>query len=108
MERLLAWAPKGEELRARLLAGFSYLGILCFLPLLLNRNDPFVSFHARQGLVIWIWGVLALFTLGLPGFGWFFRFSASLITTLSLVGLLSVALRKTWKFPLIHDLAEKL
>jgi hypothetical protein len=59
-------------------------------------------------LVLWGWGVLALFALGIPGLGWFFRISASLITTLSLIGLLSVLLKKTWSFPFIHDLAERL
>ena len=108
MKPVPTWAPKGEDVRSRLMAGFSYLGVLCFVPLLFNRDDPFVAFHARQGLVIWSWGVLALFALSMPGFGWFFRFSASLITTLSLIGLLSVALHKTWKFPFIHDLSEKL
>ncbi|MEI8397473.1 MAG: hypothetical protein WCF85_22380 [Rhodospirillaceae bacterium] len=108
MKPALEQAFDGVAVRSRLMAGFSYLGVLCFVPLLFNRDDPFVGFHARQGLVIWIWGVLALFALSIPGFGWFFRFSASLITTLSLIGLVSVALRKTWKFPFIHDLAEKL
>ena len=103
-----AWVLSSENVRSRLMAGLSYLGMLCFVPLLFNRGDQFVAFHARQGLVLWIWGVLALFALYLPGFGWFFRLSASLITTLSLIGLVSVVLLRTWKFPFIHDLAEKL
>ncbi len=102
------WMPSGEQIRSRLMAALSYLGVLCFIPLLFGRNDPFVNFHARQGLVIWAWSVLALISLGLPGFGWFFRFSVNLITILSLIGLVAVALHKTWKFPFVHDLAEKL
>lgn len=99
---------KRLELRLKLMAAFSYLGILCFIPLLFNRDDEFVAFHARQGLVIWGWSVLALFTLGIPGLGWFFRFSSSIITLLCLAGLVSVLLQQKWKFPLVHDLAEKL
>ncbi len=109
MKLNLSWIPtEGIEVRSRLMAAFSYLGVLCFVPLLFGRDDPFVNFHARQGLVIWIWGVLALFALAVPGLGWFFRFSASLVTTLSIFGLVSVALHKTWRFPFICDLSEKL
>ncbi len=108
LKSALAWVPKGKDVRSPLMAAFSYLGVLCFVPLLFNRDDPFVSFHARQGFVIWICGVLALLALSLPGFGWFFRLSASLIATLSLAGLVAVALHKTWKFPIIHGLSEKL
>jgi len=107
MIRLPGWVPDGE-VRSRVMAGLSYLGILCFVPLLFNRDDGFVAFHARQGLVIWGWGVLALFSLGIPGFGWFFRFSSSLIMMACLIGLVSVLLRKSWKLPLVGDLAERL
>ncbi|CAK0757199.1 Magnetosome protein MmsF [Azospirillaceae bacterium] len=95
-------------IRPRLMAALSYLGILCFVPVLFGREDPFVQFHARQGIVIWAWSVLALMSLSLPGLGWFFHFSSSFIVIMSAIGLLSVFLRQTWQFPLIHDLAKKL
>ncbi len=109
MKLNLNWVSDGEVGgRARVMAAFSYLGVLCFVPLLFGRGDRFVNFHARQGLVLWIWGVLALFALTVPGLSWFFRFSASLITTLSIIGLVSVMLCKSWRFPFICDLSEKL
>ncbi|MEI8395110.1 MAG: hypothetical protein WCF85_10270 [Rhodospirillaceae bacterium] len=96
------------DVRARLMAALSYLGVLCFIPLLFNRDDGFVNFHARQGVVLWAWSALALLSLTLPGLGWFFRISTGMISMLSLFGLVAVALNKTWKYPLIGDLAEKL
>ena len=96
-------------LRARVMAAFSYLGILCFVPLLLNRDDEFVQFHARQGLVLWMWGVLAIFALSLPGIGkWFFSFSGMGIMAFSALGLVSVLLQRAWRLPLIHVVAERL
>ena len=96
-------------LRARVMAAFSYLGILCFVPLLLDRDDEFVQFHARQGLVLWMWGVLAIFALSLPGIGkWFFSFSGLSIMAFSALGLVAAALRRAWKLPLIHVVAERL
>ncbi|MEI6986402.1 MAG: hypothetical protein WCK65_09745 [Rhodospirillaceae bacterium] len=108
MTGLLGWLPEGGTLRTRLLAALSYLGILCFIPLLFSRGDPYVNFHARQGLVIWGWGVLALFSLAVPGFGWFFRISSSLISMLCLIGIVSALLGKSWPFPVVHGLSEKL
>ena len=96
-------------LSAKVMAAFSYLGILCFVPLLLNRDDEFVQFHARQGLVLWMWGVLAIFALSLPGIGkWFFSLSGMAIMAFSALGLVSVLLERAWRLPLIHVVAERL
>jgi uncharacterized membrane protein len=99
---------RGETgIRACMLAAMSYMGILCFVPLMMNRDDEFIYFHAKQGLVIWIWGVLALFALHLPGFGkWFFSISAVAVIILSVIGVVAVLLRKAWKLPLVHTIAS--
>lgn len=97
------------DVRSRLMAALSYLGILCFVPLIMSADDEYVSFHAKQGLVIWMWGVLALFALHLPGVGkWLFGFSTMAVLVLSLIGLTAVALHKAWRLPLIHSLAAKI
>ncbi len=108
MVESLRWTPEISAKRSRIMASLSYLGILCFIPLLFARDDEFVSFHARQGLVLWAWGVLAIFTLALPGLGWFFALSSSLVPILSVIGLVSALLLQAWKFPLISVIAEKL
>ncbi len=94
--------------RNKLMAGLSYLGVLCFVPLMFGRGDPFTHFHSRQGLVLWIWGVIALFIFPLPFGRFFFSFSSTVILVFSLVGLVSVALDRTWRLPVVGDLAEKL
>lgn len=95
--------------RSRLMAALSYLGILCFVPLMMNQDDEYVYFHAKQGLVIWMWGVLALFTLHVPGIGkGLFAVSTMVVLVLSLIGLIAVALNKAWKLPLVHPLAAKI
>jgi uncharacterized membrane protein len=95
--------------KTRFLAMLSYLGILCLVPMLVNTEDEYVNFHARQGLFLWMWGVLAIFGLYLPVVGrLFFSISAILIVLFSLIGILSVMLTKAWKFPFIGIWAEKL
>ncbi|MBF0585014.1 MAG: hypothetical protein HQL80_12390 [Magnetococcales bacterium] len=94
--------------RSRWMGMLSYLGVLCLIPLIFSHNDPFVHFHSRQGLVLWIWGVLAIFSLHIPVLGaFFFSSSVFFITLLTLVGLLSVMLSRTWRIPVIGALAGK-
>ncbi|MBF0610889.1 MAG: hypothetical protein G8345_08140 [Magnetococcales bacterium] len=98
-----------SKISSKVMAAMSYLGILSLVPLVMNRNDEYVRFHARQGVILWMWEVLAIYTLLLPAFGkMFFKFSSFLCVVLSIVGLVAVLLGRAWKFPLIGDWAEKL
>lgn len=100
-------ARKG--MRTYFMALMSYLGVLVFVPLLMNREDEYVYFHAKQGLMIWILGILAIFMLYVPVIGkLFFSTLATLVMFYSLIGLVSVMLHKAWKLPLIYNLASKL
>ncbi|MBF0373262.1 MAG: hypothetical protein HQL39_07555 [Alphaproteobacteria bacterium] len=95
--------------RSMLMAGMSYLGILCFVPLMMNKDDEFVHFHAKQGLVLWMWSVLAMFALHLPGIGKFlFGLSSMAVVVLALIGLVSVGFRRNWKLPIISSIAPLL
>ena len=88
---------------------FSYMGVLCLVPLITNRDDEFVNFHARQGLVIWMWSVLAVMSLYLPGIGkFFFSMSAMAIVVASLIGVASVLFSRAWKLPVIYSLSSKI
>ena len=95
--------------RMHVLAATSYLGIFCLVPLIFDDNSEYVRFHARQGLVIWLWTLLSVFALAAGEFGGFFMtFSMVLIVCLSMAGIVSVVLSKTWRLPVIAVLAEKL
>jgi len=87
----------------------SYLGVLCLVPILFNKDDEYVNFHARQGLVLWIWGVFSIFALYIPVIGkFFFGVSAFFILVLSFVGLFSIVFAKAWRIPIIGGLADQL
>ncbi|MBF0143865.1 MAG: hypothetical protein HQL57_10240 [Magnetococcales bacterium] len=94
---------------SKMLASLSYLGILSLVPLVVNRDDSYVRFHARQGIVLWMWEVLAIYLLVVPGIGRFF-FSASLLLcfVFSVIGLASVLMGRAWKLPVIGDWAESI
>ena len=92
--------------RNRLIAALSYLGVLVVLPLFfVDKDDPFVKFHARQGLVILIGFVLAGFvTAVIPVIGNLFWLVLALA---SIAGLIQALQGKWWKVPLVGDIAAK-
>ncbi|MBF0462486.1 MAG: hypothetical protein HQL87_13960 [Magnetococcales bacterium] len=97
------------NLSVRVMAAMSYLGVLCLVPLVVNRDDSYVQFHARQGVVLWMWEVLAIYTLLIPSVGpFFFRASSVICLVLSVVGLVSVLAGRAWKFPLLGGWAARL
>ena len=108
MVESLRWTPKISELRRRVMAAMSYLGILCFIPLHFCADDSFVNFHARQGAVIWIWTAISLLAFAVPGMRWLFSISIVLISAASFIGIVSSLLLKSWKFPVIGKLAKRL
>ena len=98
-----------KSLKSRILALMSYLGVLVFVPLVTNRDDEYVHFHARQGLVIWTFGVIAIFTLYIPGLGKLvFSFLSMAVLVYSVIGVVSVLLHKAWKLPFVHNLSSKI
>ncbi|MDD6237126.1 MAG: DUF4870 domain-containing protein [Clostridiales bacterium] len=44
-------APKQQN---TVMGVLSYISILCLIPLLTEKNDPFVQYHAKQGLNLFI------------------------------------------------------
>ncbi|MBF0375588.1 MAG: hypothetical protein HQL38_18315 [Alphaproteobacteria bacterium] len=97
------------NIRSQVMAALSYVGVLCFVPLVLARDDEFVVFHARQGLVLWIGSMLALFALHVPVLGkWVFGFASMTILAVSVIGLVSVLMQRAWKLPVIGWIAERI
>ena len=43
---------------SKLLAGLSYVSILCFLPFVLAPKDDFSKFHGKQGILLFVLSVI--------------------------------------------------
>ncbi|MBF0127294.1 MAG: hypothetical protein HQM02_08800 [Magnetococcales bacterium] len=94
---------------SKMMAALSYLGILSLVPLLVNKDNVYVRFHARQGIILWIWEVVAIYTLVVPGVGRaFFSISGILCFAFSVIGLISVVMGRAWKLPLIGNWAQSI
>ena len=52
-------AAKSFAGNSRLLATLSYLGILFVLPFLINKDDSFSVYHAKQGGILFLYGILS-------------------------------------------------
>ncbi|MBI1833968.1 MAG: hypothetical protein HYR90_04040 [Candidatus Andersenbacteria bacterium] len=88
----------------RLMAALSYLAVLVFVPLLSSRQDPFVAYHAKQGLVIlagYILGVIAAAWIPVIG-----NVIVLILIIISVVGVIQAVQGKRWKIPVITHIAN--
>lgn len=91
----------------RMAAIMAYIPILCFVPLLNMRESKEAHFHARQGVLLFLIELLAVIFL-IPGIS-NFVFKAILIVAvaLSVVGIYFALQGKSFRLPIIGDLADK-
>ena len=94
--------------RGMIAAILSYIPFLCLIPLLQMRDNEQARFHSRQGFVLFLVELLALFFLipGLSGLFW----KAIIIFALgaSVAGIIFGIQGKQYRLPIIGDFAEKL
>lgn len=89
----------------KLYAALSYLGVLVLIPLLTQRNDSFVRFHAQQGLVILVGFILAVAAAQwIPVIG---TLLFLLLLIVDVIGLLQALMGRWWKIPIVGDIANK-
>ena len=103
--------PVQQGSQHRTLMGvLSYLGILVIIPLLVARDDSFVKFHVKQGLVLLIIEIAMWFVVG--AFLWQFWMFLQLINlvtlVLSIMGIVNVVQGKEKELPLVGSLARHL
>ena len=95
-----------QILEGKIFALLSYLFILCIIPLVLKKDNPFVLKHAKQGLVLFLGEVAAfIITIILP---WMAKLSVLLFGILSFVGLIAVLQGKDTELPVVGKLADSI
>ena len=55
---------------SKVLAGLSYISVLFVLPYLFRKDDQFAMYHAKQGMTLFITGLIADLVGGFFGLGW--------------------------------------
>ena len=85
----------------KIIAILSYLGILCLVPLILKKDNEFVKFHAKQGLVL----AVGWFFVGFPFIGYFLWV---ILAIFSIWGIINVLNGKRADLPIVSELAKKI
>lgn len=87
----------------------SYLGILVLIPLLVKKDDDFVHFHAKQGLVLLlVWIAVWIITM-IPVIGWIIGPLLSIVMLIiCLIAIIKVLMAKKWEIPVVSTYADKL
>ena len=97
-------SQKGEKDSTAILC---YLGILVIIPLLAAKDNAFVKFHIKQGLVLLIAEIATMCIAIIPILGWIIAPIAWLIwLVLMVIGIVNVLNGKQKPLPLIGKFAE--
>ena len=87
---------------SNLMAALSYLWLLSVVMLLVKKEDAFVQFHAKQGLVLFIASVVLLV---IPIIGWLLNIAVFIAVIL---GFIKALQGEKYEMPLVSDIAKKI
>ncbi len=88
----------------RFMAALSYVWILCLIPLLLRRQSKFAQFHAKQGLILFIFGIIVSWLQ--PGLIHDILLAVAVI--FSAIGFVKTYNREWWQAPLVYNISQKI
>jgi uncharacterized membrane protein len=90
--------------------GMAILGyILFFIPLLTDaKDDPFVKYHVKQGLLLWIIAIASVVIGVIPILGWIIALIVPLVVfVLAILGIINAANGEMKPVPLVGQYAEQ-
>jgi uncharacterized membrane protein len=85
----------------------SYLGILVLIPLFTSKEDSFVKFHIKQGLVVFSLEVI-IWIIGTMFYGFWMVSSLLNLATivLSIIGIVNVVGNKEKELPIVGQFSK--
>ena len=98
---------KNHNDKKTLLALLAYIGPLVIISYALGKDDPFVKFHTKQGLVVFSIEVLAWIIMGIIPYIWILWKIVHLgVIILSIIGVVNAVQGKVKELPLVGHLAK--
>ncbi|HEX2897066.1 MAG TPA: hypothetical protein VHP63_03345 [candidate division Zixibacteria bacterium] len=91
----------------RMASIMAYIPFLCFVPLISMSDNKEVRFHARQGVLLFIIELIAVFFLIDAVSDLFFKGILIIAISFSVAGLIFAIQGKMQKLPIIGDLIDK-
>jgi uncharacterized membrane protein len=97
-----------DSTNQKVMAVLAYLGILIIIPFLMAKNDPFVKYHIKQGLVLVVIEIIVWFIGGMMFWQlWQFLQLINLATLiLAIIGIVNVINHKESELPLVGQFAR--
>lgn len=83
----------------KILALFSYIGILFIVPLLAAKDSKYARFHANQGLILFICMLICSFFAKQHIIGWAFCILSALCVVLAILGIINAVTGKAKELP---------
>jgi uncharacterized membrane protein len=100
-------APQNVPNNNTIMGVLSYLGPLVIIPYLVGRNNSFVKFHIKQGLVVFGLEVIVWLLGFMVGPLWILLSIVNLATLiLSIIGIINVVQGKEKVLPLVGGFAQ--
>lgn len=96
----MAEAKKPLSDNDKLYAAVAYISLLSIVVFLLKRNNEYVAFHARQGIILFI----ASLVWWIPILGWVV---VALAYIFMVIGFLKAYEGDWFKIPFVHQLSER-
>lgn len=100
-------APPSEGSNKTLMGILSYIGPLVVIPFLMSKDDPFVKFHIKQGLVVFCISLVA-WILGSMMYSFYMIINVINLATfvLSIMGIVHVVQKNEKELPLVGGFAK--
>jgi len=101
---------EGTDVReGRFFAVISYISFLCVLSLVLKKENTFAIYHAKQGLVLFVFEVLAFILSMIPLLGGIIKIAGTLVFLLaSLWGIAQSLSGNYSRIPLVSRIADNI
>jgi fumarate reductase subunit D len=96
-----------QILEGKIFALLSYLAILCIIPLVIKRDNPFVLAHGKQGLVLFV-GEVAVFVASIILPMILIKLVCFLFGLLSLWGIVESLRGNFIRMPVVSEIADKI
>ncbi len=98
-------APKSKTDESRIFAALSYAWLLSIIFYVIKKDDSYVQFHAKQGMVLFGLHVVSMFLFFLGPVGFILGFLAFV---LMVIGAVKAYTGEKYRMPYVADLAEKI
>ncbi|MBI3316533.1 MAG: DUF4870 domain-containing protein [Candidatus Omnitrophica bacterium] len=112
MENSTSSPPKNEDpviQEGKFFAAIGYLSFLCFVPLLLKKENKFAQFHGKQALLLFILEIASGILSVIPALGDLIsKFGFVVFGIYSLIGVVKVLMGEYWEMPVIYEISNRI